>query len=169
MASTKRKIDIRRLHIADAKSYRAMLVEGLILHPTSFTEDYNTELIRDQSEIDMTLKQNGVFGAWVGNDLVGIGAVLCTAEPKRRHVARVSGLYVKVELRRQGIGTRLIEEILRFAASGVQLVQVEIPTQCESVIRLFERLKFIRCGVVPGGLQVENRRFDLLTMIHRNQ
>jgi hypothetical protein len=73
MSSSKRNIEIRRLRAADAKNYRSILVEALIVHLDCFRDDYSAEVSRPLSEIKQELEQSGTFGAWSGEILAGIG------------------------------------------------------------------------------------------------
>ena len=66
MSSAKKHVEIRRLRAADARSYRAVLVEALIVHPECFPEDYNIQISRSLSEIERELERSGTFGEWLG-------------------------------------------------------------------------------------------------------
>jgi hypothetical protein len=65
-----KRLFIRRLRSENAQAYRAVLVEGLILHPDRFVEDYRAEVARPLTDIEADLEQNGMFGAWVDEKLV---------------------------------------------------------------------------------------------------
>jgi hypothetical protein len=62
---------VRRLRSENAQADRAVLVEGLILHPDRLVEDYRAEVARPLTDIEADLEQNGMFGAWLDEKLVG--------------------------------------------------------------------------------------------------
>jgi hypothetical protein len=69
MSSWVEHIEIRRLRAADVRSYRAVLIEALIVHPDCFSSDYNEELSRSVEESEDALERSGTFGAWLGGTL----------------------------------------------------------------------------------------------------
>jgi ribosomal protein S18 acetylase RimI-like enzyme len=164
MNSTTEKVEIRRLRTVDAKSYRAMLIEALIVHSDCFSSHYKEELSRSFWEVEKELESNGSFGASLGEFLIGIGSIVQCHEMKRRHCGRMQNLYVREEFRRKGIGGLLVQEILQYSIGDVDQLEVEVPAPCEGVLRLFEQFGFRMCGLVPNGLRVEQQGIDLWTM-----
>jgi ribosomal-protein-alanine N-acetyltransferase len=152
------------LRAADAQSYRAVLVEALSVHPDCFCSDYHEELERTLEETAEALEHSGTFGAWLGGLLAGVGSGVPCSEWKRRHCGRLRNLYVRAKFRRQGIARLLLREILQYSAHGVERLEVEVPSPCENVVRLFEQFGFRMCGLVRNGLQVGQQRLDVWTM-----
>src|ERR1700761_7795608 len=112
MTTHDRNFEIRRLTGRDARPYRAVLIEALIVHPDCFPEDYNSELARPLADIERALDQNLIFGMWTGDHLSGIAAVFTCEGSKRRHSGRVRGVYVKTDFRRRGAGSALLENLI---------------------------------------------------------
>jgi GNAT superfamily N-acetyltransferase len=164
MSSSKKCLEIRRLRAADARSYRAVLIEALILHPDCFPEDYSTEISRPLSDTEEELEQSGTFGAWFDEVLAGIGSGVACSASKRRHCGMVRDLYVKERYRHKGVASLLLQEILRYATNNVEQLEVEVPARCENVVRLFERFGFRLCGLLPSGLRVGQEELDVWTM-----
>src|ERR1700744_2327087 len=104
MFSQRNHLDVRRLRAGDARRYRGLLIEALIVHPDSFLEDYKAEIGRPLSEIEKELECSGTFGAWCGAVFVGIGSAVPCGGSKRRHCGTVRNLYVREKFRRSGIG-----------------------------------------------------------------
>ena len=164
MNFSKKRLEIRRLRAADARSYRAVLVEALIVHPDCFPEDYNTEISRPLSDIEEELERTGTFGAWFDGALAGIGSGIACSTSKRRHCGRVQNLYVKAQYRHKGVAGLLLQEILRHASSDIEQLEVEVPAKCEKVVDLFEQFGFRLCGLLPSGLRVGQEELDVWTM-----
>ena len=131
MASSTKHPELRRLRAADARSYRGVLVEALIVHPDCFLEDYSAEASRPLSEVEEELECSGTFGAWFGVDLVGIGSAVPCIASKRRHCGTVRNLYVKQQFRHRGIGGLLLHDILLYAANDVTQLETQVHTSIE--------------------------------------
>jgi thioredoxin 1 len=165
MSTSKRHPEIRRIEPADAAAYRGIVIEALIVHPECFVEDYNTELARPLAEIRGELEQSGTFGAWLGEELIGIATTLTCTPSKRRHCGTVRYLYVKLRFRRKGIGGQLLDEVLHHAAKDVKQLETQVAASCEHALRLLEAHGFRMCGLMPSGLRVGREDVDVWTMI----
>ena len=164
MDSQKNHLDVRRLRAGDARRYRGVLIEALIVHPDSFLGDYRAEIGRPLSEIEKELEGNGTFGAWFGAVLVGIGSAVPFSGSKRRHCGTVRNLYVKEKFRRGGIGGLLLHEILLYASKDVVQLETQIPSSRENVVRLFEQFGFRMCGLLPSAIRIGQEEIDVWMM-----
>jgi GNAT superfamily N-acetyltransferase len=162
-----KRLLVRRLRSENAQAYRAVLVEGLILHPDRFVEDYRAEVARPLTDIKADLEQNGMFGAWVDEKLVGIAGYSRLRSPKRQHCGRVRTLYVKERFRKNGIAGKLLGNVFRHAATHIDQLEAEMTTGCEGAVRLFKGAGFRICGLSRGALRVDKEELDLWTMIRR--
>jgi GNAT superfamily N-acetyltransferase len=156
---------VRRLRSENAQAYRAVLVEGLILHPDRFVEDNRPEVARHLTDIEADLEQNGMFGAWLDEKLVGIAGYSRLRSPKRQHCGRVRSLYVKERCRKNGIAGKLLGDVFRHATTHIDQLEAEMTTRCESAVRLFKGEGFRICGLSRGALRVDEEELDVWTMI----
>lgn len=86
--------------------------------------------------------------AIVGDQLVGtLGVHTFPAKPRRRHVG-VIGLAVRDDWQGKGIGTALMRAALDLADNWLNLtrVELEVYTDNEAAVRLYERFGFEREG-----------------------
>ena len=164
MSSSKKCVEIRRVRAADARDYRAVLIEALIVHPDCFSDDYNNEVSRPLSDIEQELERGGIFGIWFGGVLVGIGSGTVCSASKRRHCGIVRNLYVREQYRRRGFARSLLKEIVSYACENVDQMEAQIPSECENAVHLFEQFGFRLCGLLPRGLKVGNEELDVWTM-----
>jgi ribosomal protein S18 acetylase RimI-like enzyme len=75
------------------------------------------------------------------------------------------GMGVRREWRRQGVGRRLLDECLALARSaGLEKIELEVFTDNEGAIRLYESLGFVREGVKCRARKLEGRYQDVLLM-----
>lgn len=89
----------------------------------------------------MTLRPDVMVGAFAGEEMVGLASLRYRLEPG---TAQLTTLHVSAAYRRQGVATRLFEEIARLArSSGARRLYVSaVPT--ESAIGFY-----MRCGFRP--------------------
>jgi len=164
MGSIKKLPEIRRMRAADARCYRALLVEALIVHPDCFVEDYNAEIKRPLPQIEDELERGTTIGVWFGDVLGGIASSVRCDSFKRHHCGTVRNLYVREKFRHKGVASLLLKELLRFARSEVKKLEVQVPFNCENVVRLFELFGFRLCGLLPGDRQVGAEELDVWMM-----
>ena len=75
------------------------------------------------------------------------------------------GMGVRREWRRHGVGRRLLEECLGLArAAQLEKIELEVFTDNEGAIRLYESLGFVREGVKSRARKLEGRYQDVLLM-----
>lgn len=164
MGSSKKHREIRRMRAADARCYRALLIEALIVHPDCFAGDYNSEIARPLSEVETELERGTTIGIWFGDVLGGIASAVRCDNFKRRHCGNVQNLYVREKFRRMGMASLLLQELLHFAKNEVRKLEVRVPLKHENTVRLFERFGFRLCGLLPGNLQIGSEELDVWMM-----
>ena len=135
------------------------------MHPDCFPEDYRSEISRPISDTEKELERNGVFGAWVGGALAGIGSSVPCTSSKRRHSGSVENLYVKANFVVRVSPASFCKRSSQFASCSLEQLELEVPARCENVVHLFEQFGFRMCGLVPGGLRVGQEELDVWTMI----
>ncbi len=80
--------------------------------------------------------------------VLGIAGLQVYANPRTRHAGSV-GIYVHRDYQGQGVGTALLQTLLDLADNWLMLVRVELEvfTDNEGAIRLYERLGFEKEGL----------------------
>lgn len=165
MSSSKKPPELRRLKVSDARNYRALLVEALIVHSDCFADEYSAEISRPLSETGDELERTVSFGVWVGDVLVGIASAAPCSTPKRQHCGIVRNLYVREKFRHKGFAELLLRAILTHVTRELKQLETQVPLRCEGAVRLFEKLGFRMCGLVPNGLKVGQEEVDVWLMI----
>lgn len=97
--------------------------------------------------------------------VVGLAGLQLFSNPRKRHMASL-GIYVHTDYQSMGVGTALIEALLDLADRWLMLVRVELDayTDNERAIRLYERLGFVREGVLRAAAIRNGKYADLLMM-----
>jgi RimJ/RimL family protein N-acetyltransferase len=105
-----------------------------------------------------------VFVAEVPKVIVGRLSIGRDTHPASRHVADL-GLMVAASHRRQGVGTRLLEEAVGWARrSGVRKLELHVLPHNAPAIALYERFGFTREGYRHGHYRRENTYLDAVLM-----
>jgi GNAT superfamily N-acetyltransferase len=84
----------------------------------------------------------GLFMAWIEQDVVGVGGLNIDPYAMTREVGRVRHLYVLAAHRRAGIGERLVRAIVDAASGRFEILRLR--TSNPEAARLYERLGFAR-------------------------
>lgn len=153
---------LARISPAELGAYKTLRDEGLRLHPEAFDADIELERSRPPEsyigKLGLSEPLGGTFlvGAWMGPQMVGMVGLERRSLPKLRHSADLSSMMVMPSHTRMGIGQRLIEECIVQArqAIGLELITLKVSTATPKAIKLYERVGFKPCGVVPHAVKL---------------
>lgn len=165
-------MNIRRLTPADAPEFRALRLSALREEPTAFGSSHEEEVVFPPETTAARLAEHpdqGAFGAFDGDRLIGLVTLRREAPRKLRHKGMVYGLYVAPEARGQGVGRALLVQALALAESVPELLQVSLSVNAGNgaAIALYESLGFQTFGREPGALRVDGVLHDELHMVWR--
>jgi len=108
-----------------------------------------------------------LLAAFIGEKLVGTVQVLTAMPPNQPHRGEVSKLLVLRSARGQGVAQRLMEEAEKQAlAAGKTLLVLD--TASDSAERLYERLNWVRAGVIPKFALYPDGRFTDTTIFWKD-
>lgn len=99
------------------------------------------------------------FCAWKGADLVGTANL--SGMPRRMsHRAELGISVIKSEWN-NGIGAMLMQHIVDYAKEhGIEIVNLEVRSDNESAIHLYERFGFKKTGTIPAFFRIDDEYFD---------
>jgi len=160
---------IRRLVSSDAAAFQSLRLAGLRGSSFAFGSSYEEECDTPLSTIEARLAPDSgrnMFGAFDGDQLVGIVGVGRETALKVRHKAYVRAMYVAETHRGQGVGRQLMEHALAFAATleGVQRVTISVTAGNAQAVGLYQSLGFVEFGREPESMIVEGRFHDEIMM-----
>ncbi|HJY39533.1 MAG TPA: GNAT family N-acetyltransferase [Steroidobacteraceae bacterium] len=160
----KSDVHIRRSRLTDAESLCDTInsvarEKWSLATADGFTPEQTRSFLKfvtDHSLSQVVAVANGLVVGW------------CDVVPKGpRGFAHVGalGMGVRREWRRQGVGRRLLDECLPLARSaGLEKIELEVFTDNEGAIHLYESLGFVREGVKVRARKLEGRYQDVLLM-----
>ena len=160
-----RAIAIRRLSPASRDDYRKIRLEALRASPEAFGSTYELEAQRPIEAFVERLAGSIVFGAYLGDGIVGMVGLAGEQGPKERHKAFLWGMYVRAEMSGKGVGRALVEAILEAAPAGVEQITLAVVKENAAAQALYRRLGFTVYGAEPRALKVRDRYADEILMV----
>ena len=161
--STAPTIHIRRLAPADAEAFRALRLEALSTAPEAFGSSPEEESARPMDVVRSRLADTGpdaIFGAFAGDDLVGMAGFLLSQGIKKRHKGLLWGVFVRAGWRDRGTGEQLVCAVIDHARSHALLLQASVVTINASARRVYDRLGFAPYGIETRALRVGDTFHD---------
>ncbi|NJK49282.1 GNAT family N-acetyltransferase [Candidatus Gracilibacteria bacterium] len=154
---------VRVLTSADTEAYRSVRLQALYEQPPAFGS--LPEVEPNLSETAAKLAKSNdrcFFGAFQGEQLIGIIRISRYEAPNEKHRAYIAGLYVLPSFRCQGYGKALVREALRWAAiaSGIRRVNLTVVTQQEMAIRLYQSFGFHVYGTEQETFSRDGQFYD---------
>lgn len=156
-------LHLRRLGPADAEAFRVLRLEALSTAPEAFGSSTEEEAARPMDVVRSRLADTGpdaIFGAFAGNDLVGMAGFVLSQGIKKRHKGLLWGVFVRAGWRDRGTGEQLVRAVIDHARSHVLLLQATVVTTNGSARRVYDRLGFISYGIEHRALRVGDTFHD---------
>ncbi len=151
------EIRIRRLVPADADALRLLRMEALTTAPEAFGSSPEEEEARSmdlvRSRLDASIA-DAVFGAFAGDELVGMAGFALSQGIKKRHKGVLWGVFVRAGWRDGGTGERLVRAVIAHARNHVLLLQASVVTSNGAARRIYDRLGFESYGTERRALRV---------------
>ncbi|MGM7703365.1 GNAT family N-acetyltransferase [Pseudalkalibacillus sp. Hm43] len=161
-------IEFRKLGSEDAADYYQLRLEGLKNYPEAFASSYEEEVNRSVGDVKKNIEMSDKFtvGAYYGKELVGIGTFFQHTKKKMKHKGEIVGVYVSQHVQRNGIGFKLLENLVEEASKIEDLEQImlTVMTENRSAIRSYEKIGFESYGVEERSLKIEGHYYDEMLM-----
>ena len=148
---------------ADAAAYHSVRLQALEESPPAFGS-----LPADEPDLTRTATRlvadndRCFFGAFQGEQLVGIIRLSRYEAANEKHRAYLGGLFVVPDFRRTGCGRALIQAALNRASSlpGLRRVNLSVVVQQEAAIGLYQSFGFRRYGTERETFLRDGRLYD---------
>ncbi|MEX3977758.1 N-acetyltransferase family protein [Paraburkholderia sp. EG287A] len=158
------KATIRPLTEQDAEAFHAMRLYAAENYPAGIVPTYEEESKRTPEETRARVRATEnqvVFGAFVGDTLVGITGLMREPRRKLAHKGLIWGVFVDPAWRGAGIARQLLEGAIAHArALGLLQVQLVVSVLNPRAQALYRACGFVRYGVEPRGLCIDGEYAD---------
>jgi RimJ/RimL family protein N-acetyltransferase/SAM-dependent methyltransferase len=136
---------VRLLTAADAEAYRQVRLQALHEYPPAFGSIPEDEPnLSETAERLVASDDRCFFGAFQGEQLIGIVRLSRYEAPNEKHRAYLGGLYVLPAFRGNGCGRALVEQALHRSANipNIRRINLTVVTEQKAALRLYQSLGF---------------------------
>lgn len=154
---------VRELTPADAEAYRSVRLRALHEKPPAFGSLPEVEPNLTETAARLVKSDDRCFfGAFQGEQLIGIIRLSRYSAPNEKHRAYLGGLYVLPPFRCHGCGRALVRKALSHAANtpGIKRVNLTVVTQQELAIRLYQSFGFRIYGTEQETFSRDGQFYD---------
>lgn len=154
---------IRELTAKDAPALRRLRLEALHTAPTAFGASYDEAKSLTDDDFRTRIESaspGAVFGAFDGEDLVGMGGLLVQKGRNQRHKGFMWGVFVKPGHRGQGIARAITEAVIARARGVVVVLQSGVVTSNPGAAALYASLGFETFGIEKKALCIDGIYYD---------
>lgn len=150
----------------NAAPYWHLRLEALEQAPLAFgmsAEEHRQTTLEDAARrLEDTAEGNFVLGAFHDGQLRGMVGFVRHQRLKMRHGGSIYGMYVAPELRGQGAGRQLMQELIGRARDrpGLDRLTLSVTTGQTAARQLYASLGFEVFGLERDALRVEGRSVD---------
>lgn len=160
------RVSIRRLLAADAVNWRDLRLEALSLHPEAYGSTHDDWAGAPLSAFADRLGAGIILGAFHGDDLVGSTAL--DAVPSAPERCEITAVYVKSNVRGQGVARALLREtVVQAKAREFDALVLSVATTNQQALRLYQAAGFRSAGQEPRALARNGQILDLIRMVRR--
>ena len=160
------QLTYRKIKPTEAHDFRRVRLECLQKFPDSFGTLYEDEVGKPKLYFEEMIEQNVpdvfFFGAFAGNELIGIAGFVRGDRTKTRHRGEIVSMYVDPDFRGARIGENLLRALLRavFELEGVEQVHLTAVAENRAAVGLYERIGFESFGVQKNYFKSGDRYWD---------
>jgi RimJ/RimL family protein N-acetyltransferase len=148
---------IRPLQPSDAQAYQDLRLEALRTSPEAFGSSYEEEAPLALETIRARMPSsdpNAIFGAFAGEDLIGMAGFAVYERLKARHKGVMWGVFVQPEWRKQRVGKALVQHVIDHASRHVIMLEAAVGLTNESARRTYHGLGFKPYGIERKAIRI---------------
>lgn len=155
------RLRIAKLDVAHAASYRSLMLNAYQTETDAFTSTAQERTAEPQAwwiaRIADPKGLSHVFGAFLGDALVGTVTLEFTAKPKIRHKAHLIGMFVSPAARVCGAGRALMQAAIGMASErpGLRVMTLTVTEGNAAAIGLYQSCGFKVFGVEPLAIAAQ--------------
>ena len=142
----------RVLSPSNVDAYRSLRLSSIVESPGVAWASHDEESLMSLQQMQQRLTATPhslIFGGFIDEQLVAIGGFKREAMSQVQHRGNIWGLYVSPTVRGQGLGARMLTDMLDHVRQIPQLVQVTLVVRSDNdaARSMYEKFGFIKTGV----------------------
>lgn len=147
------QIVYRKIKPSEAADFRRVRLECLRKFPDNFGTLYEDEVSKPKLYFEELIEQNlsdaFFFGAFNGENLIGIAGFVRGERTKTRHRGEIVAMYVDPDFRGRKVGENLLRALLEaaFEIEGVEQAHLTVVADNAAAVGLYEKIGFESFGV----------------------
>src|SRR5438874_3342304 len=149
VSSAQADVEIRRLTVDDLNLFREIRAEALQNHPQTFGSREEDEGGDAMVAAYRHWLSGTILGAFGCGSLIGVAGFYVSADKRSQHRGHIFTVYVKKNSRGNGVGDRLIKELLAHAEARVEQVHLAVVSTEIAAIKTYKRNGFEVYGTDP--------------------
>jgi ribosomal protein S18 acetylase RimI-like enzyme len=160
------QITYRPLKPGDEAAYRHIHLDSLQTFPDNFGTRYEdqvkVEKLQFEEFIETGSQDNFIFGAFAGDDLIGIAGFRRGDREKTRHRGEIVQMYVDPDFHGQRVGESLMREVVEaaFTLTGIESLELSAVASNLSAQTLYEKIGFETYGIRSEYFKSGERYWD---------
>ncbi|WP_147805290.1 GNAT family N-acetyltransferase [Alkalicoccus halolimnae] len=161
-------IEVKELHPIHAEELLELRLLGLQEAPEAFSSSFKEEKDKtaEQTAERLLSSHAKTLGAFSNSVLTGTVTVVKGSKIKTKHKAEIVAVYVCKNKRNQGIGRKLLEEAVQFAADDpdIEKLYLTVTSRNRAAQNLYQTLGFSDYGKDEKGLKIDGNYIEELFM-----
>ena len=159
------QIIYRKIKPTEAADFRRVRLECLQKFPDNFGTLFEDEVGKSKLYFEEVIEKDSAdaffFGAFDGENLIGIAGFVRGERTKTRHRGEIVAMYVNPRFRGQKVGENLLRALLEaaFAIEGVEQAHLTVVADNAAAVGLYERIGFESFGVQKNYFKAGEKRW----------
>lgn len=157
--------NIRAIFLDEWPIFKKLRLSALLEFPELFGGSYKDERKLSLPEFQANFKNCVVFGAFIGDELVGSICFYRHHFFKMNHRGFLFFLYVTAKNRKQGIANALIQFAINYAKFKIEQIHVSVITINDLALTLYKKHQFEIYAIEPRVLKLNKIYYDEYKLI----
>lgn len=156
-----RRVRVRRLRAADAGQWRDLRLEALSRHPEAFGASHDDWAGRPLADFAERLEQGCVYGAFLGDVLIGSMALDVDGDS-----GEITAVYVQATHRGRGVARAILRALVKEAKGrGLSRLFLTVAVSNTAAMRFYQLAGFQPVQQAPRALTSDGRLLEALVMM----